>query len=66
LNPDQRTLIRDIHDERIIHDADLTEMYDLFEQGYVSVVLTEKGHKAYEKIMKSGDGPEHLKEMFRI
>lgn len=64
----QRESVRSIADG----DADEVSKYHigiLRNKGLVhsdSRELTPKGREAYEEIMKSGDGPEALKEMFRI
>jgi acetylornithine deacetylase/succinyl-diaminopimelate desuccinylase-like protein len=56
---------------RGIADNDLSglsfeALLELGQKGYVSITLTEKGKKAHKEIMKSGDGPEGLKELFRM
>jgi hypothetical protein len=66
MNPNQRAIIRDIADEKPLDEADFPELFELFKEGFIYVELTEKGYEAHTEIMKSGDGPEHLKEMFRF
>lgn len=66
LTADERALIRELHDEDYIVENDIGTLFDLIGDGYAQISLTNSGLKAYNEIMKSGDGPEHLKEMFRI
>lgn len=67
----QRKAIRRLYDEPGAKVAAPT-IHALTKRGLVrgeegvGPVLTATGQAAYDRIMESGDGPEDLKEMFRV
>lgn len=68
LTPAQREIIRDVAEGKPV---DPREGKPLVNMGLVEVVnccavLTPKGETVHAQIMQSGDGPESLKEMFRL
>lgn len=70
LAPEHRELLRDIHDGKDVNIQDpfldiLHKMKLIRFAGPGYLVLTDEGDDIYTEIMKSGDGPEALKEMFR-
>jgi hypothetical protein len=65
-NHEHRTGLRSIASGNGLAALSYETVLYLWEHKYVDIVLTEKGENMYKEIMKSGDGPEALKQMFRM
>jgi hypothetical protein len=67
LSTAQREAIRSIHDGTQMEHINKRTMASLVSRNLTDgTTLTIAGHRAYQQIMSSGNGPERLKAMFRF